>query len=388
MNTKDCIAALRTLRIVGGISADAAEAYDRASKGWAERIPDGPDVGRECHLAGLAAAIAFVRRSGARAVSAPAHTTPDDPVEPRLAADTVAWLRERHPQWQAARPWYRQGPVPVEVVPVYLSLERAIRELRAELADAYAQRDRQRDKADVASRLYLDKQSEWARDMFRMVRYAAESGVKLPTDEEEAAGRTLDVFVREIARGYKRARLALVALQQRRDVDRWEIQQYRDTICLETTCTNCAQLLLKMHELEDGPEGVRALRAESLRRAVSLLEGDAARACARGAEEIERLTRELADANASKDRCVRALAFWGVVLGYEPGRQVNQMLYWTEHPDKALLPPAVARLAHLARIGVGELGPALERLATALRDESTGLLGRIATVRAMFGWTL
>lgn len=248
-----------------------------------------------------------------------------------LSADVRALLVERYEQWQSSVPWYRKAAAPVEEVPLYVSLERLIREqatelaalradlraeddgvenlradlarerhereterrdaraeldrerterracfdrknelshetiaLRAELAAAYAQRDRQREKADTASRLYLEKQSEWARFLFRIMRCSAESGVKLPTDDEEAAGRTLDVFVREIARGYRRARLMLALLEGERETWRSEALLYREGVVWNVDCLGCAGLLTKLRAAEEANERTGAELAAPL----------------------------------------------------------------------------------------------------------------------------
>jgi hypothetical protein len=290
---------------------------------------------------------------------------PDSEATPRLSADVVPWLRDRHAQWQSASPWYRQGPLPVEVVPLYLTLERAIRAQRAEikaLGDEVAEAcalvpwpakpttavelarravdkhaalasalDAAVARAEAAERLafrgktlldravaaewklgeerarwamlisagyadaaaaigfmmrqseriidltlaeekqearaveaekdatfYREKHEEWTRGMVRILGALLEAGVKLPTDEEEEAGRTIDVFVRELARDYKRTRLALAMLQNEREVRVGEVASYRAAICYETTCLTCGHLYPRLHELE---ESVRSLVA-------------------------------------------------------------------------------------------------------------------------------
>jgi hypothetical protein len=119
--------------------------------------------------------------------------------------------------------------------------------------------------AEQDAALYRKKHEEWTRGFVAVMQAAMASGLSLPTAEEEAAGRTIVVFVREIATGYRRARLALEMLRSDRDLRREEANDYSRAICFETTCLGCARLLEQMHALEDGPNGRNPWRDRAAR---------------------------------------------------------------------------------------------------------------------------
>lgn len=56
-------------------------------------------------------------------------------------------------------------------------------------------------------------------------------------------------------------------------------------------------------------------------------------------KELKKARAQLAEALTSRQACRDALCFWGLVLGYEPGRNLNEMVYWTLDIVRASMPP-------------------------------------------------
>ncbi len=61
--------------------------------------------------------------------------------------------------------------------------------------------------------------------------------------------------------------------------------------------------------------------------------------------ENEELRRRLEQTESAYKNCRKALVFWGLVLGYEPGRQLNHLVYWTMGDRRTAMPPALVALA-------------------------------------------
>lgn len=121
-----------------------------------------------------------------------------------LSTDVRAFLRERYEQWQTTVPWYRRAPEIVEEAPLYLALERLIRELRAKLAEE------------------------------REARAIAEQGAY-------EANR----------RRYRRVCMALALLQNERGPWRSGALLYREGVTREVSCLGCAGLLTKLVTAEE-----------------------------------------------------------------------------------------------------------------------------------------
>jgi hypothetical protein len=144
-----------------------------------------------------------------------------------------------------------QGEQATELRARLVSADEALEAARGELAQVRIDRDH-----------YREKHAEWTRGFVAIMQAAMASGLRLPTDTEEAGGRDIVSFVREIATGYKQACLALAMLQTERDVRVGEVASYRRAVCFEMSCLHCAQRLEQMHRYH---ETVRAL-VESLPR--------------------------------------------------------------------------------------------------------------------------
>lgn len=87
-------------------------------------------------------------------------------------------------------------------------------------------------------------------------------------ERAEAEAKRLNRELADQCRETDKADAALDVMRAERDMAHArahraeaEVADYRRTICLETTCVNCARLLEQLHTLEDGPGGLRETRA-------------------------------------------------------------------------------------------------------------------------------